>query len=305
MARIAVSGVTSYTGMCIAEACAVRGHEVVGLSRAALASYGGQKRRRLQRVERAGASLVGGLAAEHDGLAAWVRERELDIWIHHHHPMERFRASDYDTLAASAVALRPLEGLVAALSKARVRLLIYSGTYFEPGEGAQAPHVQVTPYARLKGELSQKLRELCAAQRVGFAKVVIPAPSGALENADRLTPQLIAAATSGQPFALRSPESVMDVLPGETLGQVYARAAEQARAEVFRPSGGAITALDWAERVRSGILRRLGLADAFTLQIPARAQRPQPVSFRNPEDEQIAVDWEAFADAYADEWRRG
>lgn len=305
MATIAVSGVTSYTGMCIAEACAARGHEVVGLSRTALASYVGQKRRRLLRAERAGASLVGGLAAEHDGLASWVRERQLDIWIHHHHPMERFRAADYDTLAASEVALRPLEPLVAALSRAGVRLLIYSGTYFEPEEGGQAPHAQVTPYARLKGELSQRLAELCAARQIGFAKVVIPAPSGALENTDRLTPQLILAATHRQPFVLRSPESVMDVIPGETLGQVYARAAEQARAQVLRPSGGAITALDWAERVRGGILRRLDLADALALQIPAPAERPTPVSFRNPPDEQIAIDWDAFADAYVNEWRSG
>lgn len=292
----------------MAEALARAGHDVTALARNVLDEYSGVKRLRLLRAESAGVNLVGGLPAE--GLSHWVARQNLDLWVHHHHPMDRFRSPDYDVAAARAASLIPLPALMRALAGAGVRGLIYSGTYFEPREGGHDEGGSVTPYARLKHEVSLALSGYCAEYQLKFAKVVIPAPAGALENEDRLTPQLILAASRRQPLSLRSPDSVMDALPGEALAKVYLRAAERldalessGEALVFRPSGKVLSAIEWAEQVRATILSRLNLADSLLLQCPPASQRPEPARFRNPADQEVEVDWDLFADAYAREWR--
>jgi UDP-glucose 4-epimerase len=309
MTIVAISGATSYTGMCIAERFAAAGHTVYGLCRGEPRAYRGLKRLRLERAERAGVELVGGLSVEDGAMAKWVSRQTLDVWVHHHHPMERFRDADYDVVTARHVAIDSSAPLLDALAQAGVRALLYSGTYFEPGEGGQPRDAAVTPYAALKHALSESLARDCRQRGIGFGKVVISAPAGAFENQDRLTPGLLAAAMEGRAVPLRSPDSVMDVVSGEALAGIYERAALEIldsatdAHRVYRPSGSIRTTLAWAEWVRDHILAPLELAGALRLEIPEPEARGKRVAFANPSSEQVEVDWEAFARDYARDWR--
>lgn len=290
--------------MCIAEAFARKGHAVTGVAQSRLSAYGGRKRLRMERAARAGVTLKGGLGAESGALAEWVRTEHVDVWVHHHHPMSRFRANDYDVESASGAALTPLPELFRALEAAQVRLVVQSGTYFEPGEGGQAPGAPSTPYAELKRTVSNNLIHLAHEHGFGICKIVIPTPGGALENEDRLTPQLLLAGLRDEPFTIAAPDSVFDTIPGEALAEIYVRAAEEwlelpVAATVLRPSGWIVSAGEWAAWVHERILTPLGRRGELVLNRTSLAPR---VRFRNPESEKIPVDWPRFAASYVRDW---
>lgn len=305
--RAAISGGTSYTAACIAEAFARRGHDVVALCRAEVGSYSGLRRLRLARMQAAGVTIHGGLPAESGAMADWVARAQLDVWIHHHHPMEEFRSPSYDRVHSSAQALEPLDGIFHALRTARAHAVLLSGTYFEPGEGGRPENAPCTPYAASKAELSRAVSARAAESGLSLAKIVIAAPIGALENEDRLTPQLIVAAERRTPFVVRAPDSIMDMIPGETLAEVYVEAAlerleaKDATPRVWRPSGSVVTAGEWTDRVRATILRHLGLDRALDVVVPD-ARQP-PVRFENPSSERRPIDWDACFERYAREWK--
>jgi hypothetical protein len=101
----------------------------------------------------------------------------------------------------------------------------------------------------------------------------------------------------------------MDVMPGEALAEVYVRGAETAldssaeAQETYRPSGRVVTAIDWAETLRTELLRPLALDGALVLDIPDLSEQAPPVVFRNPASEALAIDWAAFFSRYAREWQ--
>lgn len=299
---VIVTGASSYTGSCIAAAFAGRGHRALGLCRRSAAEYGDLEARRLQVIRAAGGEIAFGIAASE--LSAWLDGRTIDVWVHHHHPMENFRSPAYDVAWAERVAIDPLGALVPALARAGARAVVYSSTYFEPGEGGRAASEPVTPYAATKAAVYAALAERCTQIGLPLSRVVIPAPSGALENTDRLTPQLLRAAREERPFLVASPESVMDVLPGESLAEVYVRVADEtietAASRVRRPSGRVTTAWAWAEEVRKHLAEPLGLS--LTLSRGQASVIP-PAHFENPASERMDVDWDEFFRAYARDYR--
>lgn len=304
MARVVVTGASSYTGACIATALRRRGHEVVGLCHRPRDAYAGLAARRLSGATEAGVQLQFGVEAS--AFPDWVLGERLDAWVHHHHPMENFRSEAYDTEAAEAAVLASVPALVRSLAESGARVVIHSSTYFEAGEGGQAADAKVTPYAELKGRVHTELAAACAQSGLVLSRVVIPAPTGALENVDRLTPQLLLAAERRQPFLLRSPDSVMDLLPGEELAESYAELVELGldrppAGRCSRPSGLVVSAGDWAEQVDRRLVRTLGWQ--LELKIPAMTERGGAVRFENPATERRAVDWDAFFVRYAAAWR--
>jgi hypothetical protein len=302
MARVVVTGVSSYTGACIAGVLSARGHEVVGVCRRQPGEYEQLATRRLALARAAGAGLVFGLEAT--AFPEWAKGQRLDAWIHHHHPMENFRSEAYEVERAQQQVLASIPDLMTVLASRGARLVVYSSTYFEPGEGGQAAGAQVTPYAALKASVYAHIQAACAGLGLTLSRVVIPAPSGALENADRLTPQLLGAARSRREFQLRSPDSIMDVIPGEALAESYAEVVERGLCSSIgltrRPSGLVTSAADWASAVDLHIARPRGWR--LDLKVPPLLERTQPVRFENPAEERVPVDWQAFFSRYAADW---
>lgn len=302
MARIIVTGVSSYTGACIAAALSGRGFGVVGLCRRGAAAYAGRTARRLALARSSGVELVFDVDASR--FPEWMTQQHADVWVHHHHPMENFRSEQYDVRSAESAVLDSVPELVMALAGRGVGLVVYSSTYFEAGEGGQAPDARVTPYAALKARVHEALALATAHAGLELSRVVIPAPTGALENIDRLTPQLLLAGERRTPFVLRSPDSVMDLVPGEGLAASYVELIERGLAGeggcTVRPSGLVTTAAEWAAQVDERLARRLGLR--LDVEVPPPAERGPAVRFENPSAERRAFDWETFFARYAAEW---
>lgn len=303
--KVLVTGVSSYTGMCIAETFAREGASVTGTLTQAPDDYQGRKRKRLERATRAGVVLVPHLSAEGGELSAFAARQKADVWVHHHHPMEAFRSPAYDVSRAREVSLWPLRALADAWQHQGVRAVLLSGTYFEPGEGGQTHDETVTPYAHLKAEVGTEVFRLCRERGLPAHKVIITTPIGALENEDRLTPQMLIAATESRAFLLRSSASIFDVLPGEILAKAYVSAANEALRDpsptwrVHRPSGWITTAGEWGAWVERYLARPLGLELKFELAEP----QTKPTAFRNPPDERVEVPWKQVAQAYVEEWK--
>ncbi len=296
---VALSGATSASGPWIARALVQRGFSVHASCPRPREAYAGRRRARLALVEGC-ARVAFGVRAEAGDLARWLRELRPALFVHHHHPMEGFRSPGYDLARAREIALRPLPELVKALREGGARGVLFSGSYFEPGEGGTAPDAAATPYARSKRETWEALRALAAEHGLALSKVVVPHAIAPLESEERLVPGLLRAARRGEPFLLRAPDSLADTLPAPALAESYAEAALAllaGRASLRRPSGRVEAARDFAGRVlRELAVAELGLSPC-RLEL-ARPAGPAP-AFQNPERERQRLDWPAFWRSYA------
>ena len=143
--------------------------------------------------------------------------------------------------------------------------VIYSGTYFEQGEGGQVwQRTAATPYARSKALIWDALRRGCESRGLRPGKVVIPNPVGPLENDDRLIPCMIRHAEARTALQLQAPGQLVDHVPIDDLAADYIRLATQlltsSEQAIVRPSGRISTTLDWVQFAGRELLeKRLGL----------------------------------------------
>jgi nucleoside-diphosphate-sugar epimerase len=204
------------------------------------------------------AQLYFSVRAEDGSMVKWIETHRPQIWIHHHHFMTDFRSPQYDLDRANQVAIKPLPALIKALAASDCRGLIFSGSYFEPGEGGQINEQQVTPYGRNKAQTWHELARECATHELYLSKVVIPNPVGPFENEDRLTPVMLRKATHHELLDVRSPNSVSDNIPASSLAQTYLQVAEdlfaQGLASIVRPSGWIMTVREWVELINGQLL---------------------------------------------------
>ena len=303
--RIALTGASSCTGHWIAHALHAEGFEVHALCSRRADRYSGRRQLLLR-------SLAGllpihfELDARAGALAHWVRRHRPELWIHHHHPMQDFRSPDYDLEQAREVAIAPLEALLDALAETQCRGVVFSGSYFEPGEGGPEAPTTRTPYAHSKAETWEALCRGCEVRGLPLSKVVIPNATGPLESPERLVPALVRASRESRPFVVASPESVTDALPARELGGVYAEAAHgllEGRAAVLRPSGLPVAVGSWARTVLQELVGpRLGLRPCPLAE--ASASVGPVLRYSNPRTERRPIQWLSFWDEYAAWLRR-
>ena len=297
--RVAITGITSFTGTEIARALADAGHEVHGLCSAPPDSYAGLKALRLKSIPKV--RLHGGLVAENGDHARWIREHRPEIWIHHHHAMENFRLESYDASKARAVSLAPLESWVSALTESGARAVIHTGSYFEPGEGGQSSDATVTPYARSKNEVWKALEQRLERSPLHLAKVVIPNPFGPRENSDRLIPTLLQRAKDGTAIDLWTPSARADQIPVQALARVYTQVLQRLDREprvIARPSGLVIDNAAWVRQVCDAlVVKRLGLPYP-EVRVHSGVDEKPARSYQNPPSERVAIDWEEVWDQY-------
>ncbi|PWU14007.1 MAG: hypothetical protein C5B49_13885 [Bdellovibrio sp.] len=318
--RVAISGASSFTGLWIANRLAQAGYQVDALLARDSASYSGLPQVRVRRLS-SQVEKHFAIDAEGGAMKDWIQKNRPRVWIHHHHFMTHFRSPEYNLTRAHAVGLAPLPEIIQALGENQCGAVIFSGSYFEAGEGGQAADAPVSPYARSKTQVWHLLQELCARARMPLLKVVIPNPIGPFENDDRLIPSLIRSARSGTEFHLQTPLDQADNLPVTAVAETYADAvARGLRGEsaILRPSAGAESNESLGQRVNDElIVKRLHLPavsirkpsaevpKAPTWQKASGGNTPQderkPRIFRNPTVPLAAIDWPLFWDFYAQE----
>ena len=305
MPRVAMTGITSFTGAWIAQTFVQKGWEVYGLCSQALSSYSGLSTKRLEWLQKQSSQqnriqIQYELPVETGALSTWVAQNSFDIWIHHHHWMKDFRAPHYDLHKAAQIGLEPLPELLAALKKTGILGMIHSGSFFEPGEGKQKPEQKITPYAQSKADVWKQLEKEAGRLELPLSKILIPNPVGPLENADRLPSVMIEKARKKEKITLRAPHSQTDFLPIMNLAEHYCEVAEKLlenKPAITRPSGLQCTVQEWIELMnRELFIQRLHL-DPIEIEIPA--QLDAITTYLNPREEKIHSDWTSFWDTYA------
>jgi UDP-glucose 4-epimerase len=298
--KIAITGVSSFTGAELAREFSCSGYEVHGLCRAELSSYTGLKLQRLRSLK--GVVLHGNLKSERGDHAVWIKEHRPNVWIHHHHAMENFRLQTYDLTQANKVSLDPLDAWVRALEESHAESVIHTGSYFEPGEGGQPIHSVCTPYAHSKKEVWLALENRLKNSSLRLGKVVIPNPFGALENPDRLIPTLLMRARSGEPFDLWTPSASADQIPAHALAEVYVQTLGQLREKhrvISRPSGRVIDNATWVREVCDSLLRKRLQVLPPEIRVHSGDHERPALSYQNPALERIQIDWSQVWDEYA------
>lgn len=299
MSKVAITAASSFTGLWILEAFASGGFKTAGLSSRASSQGGDLSSRRLQRAEQA-CTIHYNIESSSGSMEKWIREHKPHIWVHHHHFMENFRSPQYDLQKAFEVGVKPVGAIVAALSEGGCKGIIYSGSYFEPGEGGDRAPFNRTPYSESKKRVWEELGVHCAKFGIPLSKVVIPNPIGPFENEDRLIPFLLQAASKGTAFKVTQPEATSDNIPWYALAETYVEAAQdllQGKARVVRPSGKVSTVLEFVNEVQAElIVKGLGLGPA---QLDIAQNPPAPSHFANPSGERRDVDWNYAWSEYA------
>lgn len=297
---VAISGTSSFTGAWLAKFFHDRGWKVHALLQKKRRDYTSLKKLRLDLLGE-GVAFHESIRSEDGSMAGWIEKNGPDIWIHHHHWMEEFRAPDYDIEKARRVGLAPLKDLIEKLAGARTRGIIYSGTFFEPGEGGRNSTDRTTPYAQSKQEVWDELQKLCQNSKIPLSKVVIPNPIGPFENLDRMTCIMVQKAIAEESLVIRAPHAVSDYLPVLELCENYFSVAEgllQSASQIARPSGKTCTTAEWVDEVNQEFLvKRLGLKPCRVevAQLPA-----QSASFHNPSKEKMKINWTRTWDHYRD-----
>jgi nucleoside-diphosphate-sugar epimerase len=302
MARILLTGASSFTGLWIAEALAAAGHEVVAPLTRDEDAYPGLRGERVARLARS-AERVFAAPLDSDRFRDLARAGRFDVFAHHAADIPGYRSPDYDAVAGAARNLAGAEAAVRAASAGGCRALISTATVFEPGEGGEGPHAPaVSPYGISKGLTGQALAGFAAQASLAFGRFVIANPFGVLEEG-RMAWSLFQAWFRGEPGRVLTPAYVRDNQPVPDLAAAYARLAERllsagepVRLDA-RPSGLVGTQGDFARRLAAEAAPRLGLACDLVLN--DQVDFPEPRVRVNAEP-CLPAGWtgEAFFDAY-------
>jgi nucleoside-diphosphate-sugar epimerase len=302
MARILLTGASSFTGLWIAEAMAAAGHEVVAPLTREADAYSGLRGERVARLA-GSAERVFVAPLDSDRFRDLARAGRFDVLAHHAADIPGYRSPDYDAVAGAARNLAGAEAAVRAASAGGCRALISTATVFEPGEGGEGPHAPaVSPYGISKGLTGQALAGFAAQASLAFGRFVIANPFGVLEEG-RMAWSLFQAWFRGEPGRVLTPAYVRDNQPVPDLAAAYARLAERLLSAGepvrldSRPSGLVGTQGDFARRLAAEAAPRLGLACDLVLN--DQVDFPEPRVRVNAEP-CLPTGWtgEAFFDAY-------
>lgn len=301
MARVLLTGGSSFTGLWIAEALAAVGHEVTAVLARAPEAYEPLRRDRLERLRR-----VAEVRPEHRlgsaALLELVHTRSFDLFAHHGADIPGYREPGYDAQAGAARNLEGAEPTLAALAERGLQAVIVTGTAFEPGEGGGGPAAPaVSPYGLSKGLTNQRWRELAQARGLAFGKFVIANPFGPLEQG-RLVWSLFQSWFAERPGVVRTPAYVRDNLPVPLLAAAYVRLAQALlggaeRERVARPSGYVAPQGLFALKVATEAAARLGRPCELELAVQPELAEPY---IRVNDEPCLLGDWgeRAFFDAY-------
>lgn len=296
MAKVLLTGGSSFTGLWIAEALADAGFEVTATITKPLDGYTGLRANRVARLGKIARVIPEAPVASQQFLAA-AREG-ADLFAHHGADIPGYRSPAYDPQAGFQRNMEGVPEAVAEFARAGGKALMATGTYFEDGEGGGA--VAASPYGVSKGLTNAAQAKLAVDAGLGFGKFVVPSPFGRWEEG-RIVWSLFQAWSEGRPAEILNPAYVRDQLPVPLLADAYVSAARAVLAwpkpARFRPSGFVETVGAFAGRVANHVRVRTGWA--CDLVRHAQTAFPEPRE-RSNDQPMVLVDEGAFWDDYVD-----
>lgn len=231
--KVLLTGVSSFTGCHIGRALVGRGWEVRATLTRESASYSDdslvQKRFSHSLVE----DFVYEAPFGSGNFLKAIKELKPEILVSHGAPIKGYRSPDFDQDLAYNRSVENLDEVLSVFKECGGRKLIYSGTVFEPIDGAEA----LSPYGEMKKRVSDSVESACEQHGIEFSKIYIPNPIGPYENEDRLIPIFSKKWKAKEEPLLTAPRIVWDNIPAPWLAEVYAEECESLEGHVRRPSG--------------------------------------------------------------------
>ena len=264
MAKILLTGGSSFSGLWIAQALAAAGYHVVAPVRRSLADYSGL---RAERIERLANSVEVVFEAPFAGpVFSELAGDGFDLLAHHAADIPNYRSADSDVMDGVNRNLLGAEAVLTAFVSAGGKAVIATGTAFEAGEGQAEPgDLAVSPYGLSKSLTNEALRHFARWRDLKFGKFVIAGPFGPLEEG-RFGWSLFQRWFAGEPGLVRTPRYVRDHIPVPLLGQAYVALSDDLlnaagpEQKIARPSGFVGTQEAFAHLLAREMAPRLGLA---------------------------------------------
>ncbi|WP_340645210.1 NAD-dependent epimerase/dehydratase family protein [Phenylobacterium sp.] len=308
MARVLLTGATSFTGVWIAQALADAGHEVVAPLKRAQADYDGLRRDRADKLKTIAQVVFDAPFGSLAFMGLLKTAGPLDILAHHAADIPGYRNSDYDVAAGVTRNLTGAGVVFEAAAAAGVRGVIATGTGFEDA----ADGLAVSPYGLSKKLTNDGFRHLALWRGLAFGRFMINGPFGPLEEG-RLVWSLFQAWFAGRSGVVRTPAYVRDNIPVVLLGRAYAGLVAEMLADpeldrVCRPAGYVSTQGEFALRVSREAGLRLGRDCPVDCLAQTAFPEPPVVANDEPTLDQAwdeAGFWDSYVDYYRDVARRG
>ena len=308
MARVLLTGATSFTGVWIAQALADAGHEVIAPLHRPEGDYAGLRRDRVERLKSV-AEVAFDSSFGSPAFLDLLQGARPEILAHHAADIPGYRNADYDVAAGVTRNLTGAGIVFEAAAAAGVRGVIATGTGFEDAaEGGLA----VSPYGLSKKLTNDGFRHLALWRGLAFGRFMINGPFGPLEEG-RLVWSLFQAWFAGKSGVVRTPAYVRDNIPVVLLARAYGGLVDEMMADptldqVCRPAGYVSTQGEFALRVAREAATRLGrdcpvdCPEQTVFTEPRVVANDEP-TLDKPWDE--AGFWDAYVDYYREVARRG
>ncbi|MDP1600739.1 NAD(P)-dependent oxidoreductase [Phenylobacterium sp.] len=307
MAKILLTGASSFSGLWIAEALAAAGYQVTAPVRRPWAYYSGL---RAERIERLATSVEVVFEAPFaSSVFSELAGDGFDLLAHHAADIPNYRSADYDVMDGVSRNLLGAEVVFSAFAKAGGKAVIATGTAFEAGEGQAEPgDLAVSPYGLSKTLTNEAIRHFARWRGLKFGKFVIAGPFGPLEEG-RFGWSLFQRWFADEAGLVRTPRYIRDNIPVPLLGKAYVLLAGDLLnaagpdQKIARPSGFVGTQEAFAHLLAREMSPRLGLA--CRIEAAPQPELIEPL-VRVNSDPWITTDWPAvrFWDDYAAYYQR-
>lgn len=281
--KVALSGITSFTGCHIAHALGRAGHEVLALLTRPAEDYitDSMSQLRIGHARQPGLRLVYEAPFGSPRFLEAIASFAPEVLINHGAAIKGYRSPDFDGNRSAESSLLGLTKVLEALRAGGGKGVVHSGTVFEPIDGLPA----LSPYGASKKIVADALQAACQDHGLSFSKIFIANPIGPFENEDRLIPVFARKWQAGEVPHLSVPRVAWDNVPAPWLAKVYVAEAERlARGEsgrICRPSGFCLSlaeflALFAQQAARWGNAPALPWTEGENLESPAPRFNTQP-----------------------------
>lgn len=275
MAKVVVTGLTSFVGIHLARAFADAGWEVVASHGRTLDGYDGIA---LQRIKVCPGRLARLDLTDPVALGRFVAAEKPDLWVHHAGHATGYGSMDYDLMGSLAVNVAPLAPLYRALADAGCGGVLISGSSMEYAASSQPNREDEacwpdTPYGLSKLAETVAARQYCQHFGVPTRVARLYIPFGALDNPRKLLAQVVEGLRLGQPVALSPCRQRRDFTAVSDVARGYLALADDLKRggfDLFNLCSG--RALELAALL-AALADRLG-ADPSLLRFGAIAMRP-------------------------------
>jgi UDP-glucose 4-epimerase len=238
--KIFFTGASSFSGFWFAKTLAEAGHEVTTtFTRDSVEAYpeAGFALRRVEMLQ----DYVQPLWQASMGNEVFLQALEYGKWdaiCLHGSYVSNHKAADFPVLKAVESNTSGIQRIAGHLATCGAPPVIWTGTYFETGEGeGTEPLRNFSPYALSKQLSWEFVRFYCEQVGLPVVKFVMPNPFGPWEGKG-LTSYLARSWLQGEAPTLQTPDYVRDNIPVCLLAKVYLNYIESKTIEGYqRPSG--------------------------------------------------------------------